>query len=230
MIRITVVACLLGACFQSHPADQPELAGTDCYGCHTRDYVATTTPVHRAAPDVYSTACASCHATVHWDPALEGRHSDAFLVSDGPHAPIACLDCHQLGLQPSKAGANTNCIQCHPNDAKQVDDHSGVTSVANVPYIYQASVPNFCLQCHPAGTAIHPDDKFALRADHAVPCADCHDRGAGKDKKGGNVTCVESRCHHTLRSTDGTEGHSGGDYTKARGNGSSRNFCHTCHS
>jgi hypothetical protein len=229
MIRFAALV-LLAACVQNHAPDQQELSGTDCYGCHARDYVATTAPVHRNTPDVYSTGCASCHINVRWKPALEGRHSDAFIISEGPHAPIACLDCHQLGAASSKAGANTSCIGCHPDDATQADDHAGVTSVANIPYVYQPTVPNFCLQCHPAGTAIHPDDKFALRSDHNVPCADCHDRAAGNDKKGANVTCVESRCHHTVSATDGSEGHTGSDYGKARGDGSGRNFCHTCHS
>lgn len=226
------IALLLAACFQSHPAGQRELAGDDCYGCHAADYAATTAPVHRATPDVFSTACTGCHAMVSWKPALEGKHSDVFVIAEGPHAPIACLDCHDLAAaRPSKQGANTSCIQCHPNDAHQVETHTGIDTLIGRPYSYLASVPNFCLDCHPAGTAgVHPEARFSLRGDHAVPCGDCHDRVAGADRAGGNVTCVESKCHHTLRDTDGTEGHTDGDYRTARGTGASRNFCHHCHS
>lgn len=233
MTRCTVViACMLAACFQPHPADQRQLAGEDCYGCHATDYAATTAPVHRETPAVFSTACTSCHVQVSWQPALEGKHGDVFVIAEGPHAPTACLGCHDLAAgKPSKQGANTNCLQCHPNDAKQIDNHTDIEAAIGRPYAYLASVPNFCLDCHPAGTAdVHPEKRFALTKDHAVPCADCHDRAVGKDKAGANVTCVESRCHHTLRATDGTEGHEDGDYQKARGNGSSRSFCHQCHS
>ena len=233
MTRVAVViACMLAACFQSHPSDQRELSGEDCYGCHATDYAATTAPVHRDAPAVYSTACTNCHAMVSWKPALEGKHGDVFVIAEGPHAPTACLDCHDLAAaRPSKQGANTNCLQCHPNDAKQIESHTGIDALIGRPYAYTASVLNFCLDCHPAGTAdVHPGARFALRSNHAVPCADCHDRSVGKDKGGGNVTCVESRCHHTVRATDGTEGHEGSAYQNARGNGSSRNFCHQCHS
>lgn len=233
MTRLAILFALvqLAACFQSHPDGQRELAGKDCYGCHAADYTATAAPVHRDAPQTFSTTCVNCHRTVSWQPALEGAHNEAFITVTGAHAQIACQDCHDLAAaQPSKLGANTNCIQCHPNDARQIEAHAGVTSVANTPYAYLSDVPSFCLQCHPAGLADrHPDDKFALRGDHAVPCAQCHDRSAGKDSKGANVTCVESRCHHTVGEVDGGEGHTGSDYVNARGNGNSRNFCHQCH-
>lgn len=221
----------LTGCFASHASDQQELAGSDCYTCHTKDYAGTTAPVHGNTPQVFTTACASCHRVASWKPALEGQHSPVFIVSKGPHASIACLDCHDLatGL-PSSRGANTNCIQCHPDSATQAADHEGATGPNGARYAYQASVPNFCLQCHPAGTAdAHPDNLFARRGDHDVPCADCHDRSAGPDTKGGNVTCVESRCHHTLSVADRIDDH-GAKYTSARGNGTNRNFCHQCHS
>lgn len=234
MTRLTVVLVVLSlaGCFQSHPSDRQELMGKDCYTCHTAAYTATTQPVHRDKPAVFSTTCVNCHRTVSWQPALEGLHSEAFIMAKGAHAPIACLDCHDLASgQPSKAGANTNCIQCHPDDARQRDAHDGVVSAVSTPYAYLASVPNFCLPCHPAGTADkHPDSLFRLRGDHAVPCADCHDRKAGRDAKGQNVTCVDARCHHTLGVANGIDEHRTSDYVTARGNSTSKNFCHQCHS
>jgi hypothetical protein len=226
---LLAIACL-ASCFQPHPADQREVSGEDCYGCHAADYAATTAPVHRDMPTVFSTACTSCHVMVRWQPALEGKHSDVFVIAEGPHA-TPCLGCHDLAAgKPSTQGANTNCLPCHPNDAKQIDAHRDIEDAIARPYAYLANVPNFCLDCHPAGLgAVHPEQRFALRKDHDVPCAECHDRAAGKDTAGANVTCVESRCHHTLRATDDTDGHKDGDYQKARGSGASRNFCHKCH-
>src|SRR5262249_2907885 len=172
------------------------------------------------------------HRTVNWQPALEGLHSDVFGIATGAHANIACLGCHDLASgQPSKLGANTNCLQCHPDDAAQRDGHAGVTMVTGEPYRYLASVANFCLTCHPAGTAdVHPDDKFARTRDHAVPCEQCHDRTAGADTKGANVSCVAAMCHHTLSESDPIPDPATTKSQTARGNGASRNFCHQCHS
>jgi hypothetical protein len=231
MTRLAIAMTLLMyGCFQDHPSGQQELMGTDCYSCHTTDYTGTTAPVHRATPQVFSTSCASCHRTTGWQPALAGLHSDTFVIASGAHANIACLDCHDLAsAQPSTAGANTNCLTCHPDDATLRDGHAGVTTVADTPYSYLATVPNFCLQCHPAGTAdIHPDNLFARKGAHAVACNQCHDRTAGPDTKGANVTCVDARCH-TVMDVVGDEGHTGMKWDQALGTGARRNFCHDCH-
>ncbi|TMQ28622.1 MAG: hypothetical protein E6J90_00235 [Deltaproteobacteria bacterium] len=230
MTRFAIAITLLAGCFLHHPGDQQELMGTDCYSCHTTDYAATTAPVHRDTPQVFSTTCVDCHRTARWQPALEGLHSDTFIIARGAHAGIACLDCHDLaGAQPSKAGANTNCLTCHPDDATLRDGHDGVTTATDQPFAYLASVANFCLACHPAGTAdVHPDNLFARTGSHAVPCNQCHDRRAGPDTKGANVTCVESRCH-AISAVQGGEGHLGAKWDQALGNGMRRNFCHDCH-
>jgi len=228
---IVAIACLvLAACFHAHPDGQRELRGQDCYSCHTPDYEATAAPVHRAMPEVFSTTCGNCHRMTSWQPALEGAHSEAFAIAQGDHAQIPCQSCHDLASgKPSALGANTNCLGCHPDEPTLTASHTGVTLFAGSPYTYQPKVPNFCLECHPGGTAEqHPDQAFARKADHAVVCSACHDRTVGPDDKGHNVTCVESRCHHTLRATDGTDGHKDGDYQKARST-TDRAFCHKCH-
>jgi hypothetical protein len=242
MTRLAITLALvfslawLAGCFQDHPSGVQELMGTDCYSCHQNDYTATTAPVHRDTPQVFSTTCASCHRTVSWKPALEGLHSEVFVIASGKHAQIACLGCHDLASgQPSAKGANTNCLQCHPDDAALRAGHDGVTTATNAPYQYLASVPNFCLSCHPDGTAdAHPDNKFPRTGDHAVPCGQCHDRTAGADTSGANVTCVAAMCHHTLTNSDGLPDHNNdmkvmAQYTNLRGDGTSRNFCLGCH-
>ena len=229
---LLVITCLaLGACFHPHPNGQQELGGEDCIGCHANDYAATATPVHRDMPQVYTTTCASCHRMTSWRPALEGAHSEAFVIAQGDHAQVSCQDCHDLAsAQPSKLGANTNCLTCHPDSAELTADHAGVTLFAGVPYVYKRDVPNFCLECHPAGKKEeHPEPAFARTLNHAVTCSACHIRTVGPDDHGDNVTCIESRCHHTVRETDDTDGHKDGDYDKARGNGSDPTFCHKCH-
>ena len=99
MTRLAIVIALmpLGACFQYHPQGQQELSGQDCYTCHTSDYEATAAPVHRDAPQIYSTTtCANCHRMTGWQPALEGLHNDTFIIAQGAHANIACQGCHDL--------------------------------------------------------------------------------------------------------------------------------------
>lgn len=233
MTRLAIVIALmpLGACFQSHPAGQQELAGRDCNACHTTDYEATAAPIHHDTPQVFSTSCVNCHRQTSWQPALEGLHNDLFAVSEGPHAQISCLGCHDLGSAlPSKLGANTNCLPCHPDTVQLTALHAGITLFAGTPYAYDATVPSFCLECHPTGLKeAHPEVKFARAGNHAVPCSDCHDRTRGPDNKGTNVTCVEAKCHHTVQVSDLSINHATGAYRKSRGDGSSPTFCHDCH-
>lgn len=234
MTRFMLMLCGLAVtgCFQDHPANQQELMGDDCYSCHRTDYAATTAPVHPDTPQLFSTGCATCHRTTGWKPALDGLHSEAFIITTGPHQPIACVACHELdGARPSKAGANTNCNQCHPDDTRQRASHVGLLNLTGAPYAYLSDTPNFCLSCHPAGTADHhPDQLFALTDKHAVACASCHDRTSGPDTRGANVSCVDSKCHHTLSESDKISHHRDSDYQTARGTGANRAFCHQCHS
>lgn len=238
MIRtaLIVTTALLAACFESHKGVQ-ELRGDDCYTCHVDDYDATSMPVHTAPTVDFPTACVNCHKTTDWQPALEGNHPAeiVFPIQSGAHATTPCLQCHDLDVGlPSSAGANTNCIGCHPNDAYQRDAHVGTTSVAGTPYQYRADIANFCLVCHPKGTALkHPDDKFPRTGDHNASCVTCHDRSAGNDAQGANTTCLVSGCH-SLGEEDGQH-REVNNYTATRNgpwpqpNLTSRNFCRVCH-
>jgi hypothetical protein len=230
MIRsVLLVLGFVAACFHPHPEGQQELTGKDCNACHATDWAATTEPAHAAMPAVYVSTCEHCHRMTSWKPALEASHKETFVIKTGDHANLACQDCHDLdSAQPSKLGANTNCLGCHPDEPRLTADHAGVILFAGTPYKYQSAVPNFCLECHPSGLSEeHPEGEFARTKDHAVVCSQCHDRAVGPDTA--NVTCVESRCHHTVRETDDTDGHKDGDYQKARGKGTDRDFCHECH-
>ncbi|MEZ4362106.1 MAG: hypothetical protein R3B48_18100 [Kofleriaceae bacterium] len=235
---VVVAAVSLGvvACFERHDTTQV-LRGSDCVACHLDDFRATSQPSHTAATANFPTTCADCHRTTSWHPALEGRHpaEQVFPIESGAHAKAACLTCHQLELGASRAGANTDCLQCHPNDAYQQSAHQGARSPTGVAYLYRAEIRNFCLSCHPKGTAQkHPNDKFPRTGEHNVACASCHDRSAGADAMGANTTCIESGCHHTLSWSD-SKHREVRTYTSSR-NGpwskpfiTSRNFCLLCH-
>lgn len=229
MKRTVIVACLLVACTRSHEGQQ-ELRQGECVNCHTAEYDATTAPVHATAG--FPTTCVDCHRTIDWVPALEGIHPEPrFAVTAGAHGGLACLGCHDLdAMLPSAAGANTNCLQCHPDDAYQRDSHVGVKGPAGQTYAYTPAQRNFCLTCHPAGTALkHPRDRFPFTEKHTTShCSTCHDRASGLPDQGGmNTNCLASGCH-SLTEEDGEHREHDG-YGTARGDGSNRHFCLQCH-
>jgi hypothetical protein len=226
MTRLPIAPWLVSlcACFESHGQTR-EIRSEDCVLCHRADFDATSMPIH-SAPDVdFPTTCASCHRSIDWRPALEGRHpapgtytgldpmgqvqNQTFLIDRGPHASVRCLTCHDLDVDlpdvpvAQRRGFNTDCLQCHPNDAYQQDAHAGVVSAIGGPYTtYRADVGNFCLACHPAGDALnHPRDRFPLTGGHDGRCTSCHVRAMGPDKGGQNTTCLASGCH-SLGRTD----------------------------
>jgi len=108
----------------------------DCYGCHKKEYDATTNPNHRSAG--YSIDCQDCHLTSHtsWNQAV---FNHKFPIKSGRHAGLACTDCHLT--------ANYNvfsCIDCHSHTKSSMD--SAHNDVGGYSYNSQA-----CYTCHPNG-------------------------------------------------------------------------------
>jgi hypothetical protein len=218
---------LVAGCFESHGGQQA-LTQDDCSSCHMKDYNATGTadpylnaPNHQDPGVGFPTTCADCHRNTSWQPALGGLHpqpnkyvnatggNDTFLISKGAHVGIKCLACHDLDIPadttPPSRGFNTDCIQCHPNNAAQQQAHpTGTMSPAGNPYAYSDTKRNFCLTCHPTGEAAgHPEDKFPISASghhRGIKCADCHIRSTGPDAKGANTNCVN--CHNPGHDSD----------------------------
>jgi hypothetical protein len=225
---LIVVLALVAGCMQSHPDQIVEITQESCATCHTTEYDATSVPPHTTAG--FPTTCGDCHRTTDWHPALGGLHPEPkFAVTSGPHGGVKCLVCHDLDSPaPSTAGADTNCIQCHPDSRDQRDSHVGTLGPQGQPYAYSEAVPNFCLTCHPTGRANkHPDKKFPRTGPHNRPCTTCHDRSAGPDAAGANTTCLNSGCH-SLGEEDRQHREENG-YTSRRGDGSNRHFCLECH-
>jgi len=132
MTRALAIAAALvvAGCFTDHPPGVIQTGSNDCYTCHHSDYVATAAPKHTDDPTRFHRGCGDCHHTTAWRPALEGPHAGQF-PRGGPHADVACLECHDPDRGPSTAGANTLCGDCHTG-AHHRDP-------AN---------PSSCLQCH----------------------------------------------------------------------------------
>jgi hypothetical protein len=254
-LRLAPWLVLLCACFESHGRTQ-EVRSEDCVLCHRADFDATSMPVHAAASVGFPTTCADCHRSLDWRPALAGLHprpntytepgptgqpvNQTFLIDAGPHAEVRCLTCHDLDVvapavpPAQRRGFNTDCLQCHPDDAAHQDAHRGAISATGGPYTgYRAEVRNFCLACHPTGDAVnHPKDKFPLTGGHAAPCTSCHVRTMGPDRDGLNTTCLGGGCH-SLSKMDAE--HDEARYRTYRGAPpaplTTSNFCRagTCH-
>jgi hypothetical protein len=118
----------------------------DCVGCHRADYDGTALNPqalnHLAAG--FPTACRDCHGPWRFYPGKFTAHDQCFAINAGPHAGIACRNCHTSSIPPYSGGPMTctatpapDCIHCH----------SGVTPLhASVPgYVFSNAA---CYQCH----------------------------------------------------------------------------------
>ncbi|MBT8275187.1 MAG: hypothetical protein KJO39_03500 [Bacteroidia bacterium] len=124
-------------CTECHTNGDFTNTPTDCFACHSDDYIATTNPNHQTAN--FPTDCASCHSTnPGWMPATFDHDGMYFPIYSGAHEGEwnDCIDCH----------INTNnysvftCITCHEKNDMN-DEHEGVSG-----YVYES---NACFACHP---------------------------------------------------------------------------------
>jgi hypothetical protein len=120
-------------CASCHVNNNYTTLPTDCYGCHKANYEATTNPVHKAAPTIFTTACATCHNTTAWTGATFNHtwfpvnHGNANGVCATCHTNpndylvFQCTGCHGGGNannfhHPNVGGYvynSVNCYQCH---------------------------------------------------------------------------------------------------------------------
>jgi NMD protein affecting ribosome stability and mRNA decay len=119
-------------CASCHVNNNYTTLPTDCYGCHAVDYNGTTNPIHKAAPTVFTTACATCHNTTAWTGATFNH--TWWNVNHGNAAGV-CATCH------TNANDYTifQCTNCH-GKAQTDARHQG-----NPNYVYNSVN---CYQCH----------------------------------------------------------------------------------
>lgn len=178
------LALVLGACFQQQHASGTDVSGLECATCHIDLYNAS--PTHAGRP----TTCADCHNTTDWG--ASGHPENAFPIASGAHKGIDCATCHVASRGSPSKGANTDCVQCHPQ-SKADPDHSGVSG-----YQYDGNTKNFCLTCHPDGTAkSHPESPFPIKSGNhvGIACATCHNPARGSVPSQ-NIDCYGGgACH-----------------------------------
>lgn len=125
-------------CAKCHINGNYSIQSTDCYGCHKKDYDATTNPVHLSG--CYSTNCMLCHTTnPGWSP-VNFDHEQYFPINSGKHSGIACNQCHT-----NPANCTYYCLGCHNNQSELNNNHSDVGG-----YTYSSAG---CYNCHPKGNA-----------------------------------------------------------------------------
>jgi len=124
------------ACANCHVNNNYTTLPTDCYGCHKAAYDATTNPIHKAAPTIFTTACATCHNTTSWlgatfnhtwFPIGHGKNAANGVcavchTNPNDYTVFQCTNCHDKGKTDQKhllvngyIYNSVNCYQCHPS-------------------------------------------------------------------------------------------------------------------
>ena len=162
-------------CTECHTSGTFSALSTDCYSCHQKDFVATTSPNHTASN--FPTNCSNCHTLkIGWKPAAFDHGS--FPLTLG-HSTPACIDCHTGG---NFEAIPTNCYSCHQKD---------FTASANPNHI-TSQFSTDCLTCHTVNPGWKPTtfnhNSFPLTGGHSSSaCLDCH--------IGGNYTAASAECN-----------------------------------
>ena len=139
---------------------------TDCYTCHSQQYLQTKNPDHVQAK--FSTACQDCHNIYSFTQATFNHNTTGFPLT-GAHASVSCQSCHTSGY----VNTSSDCYSCHSKDFASTTDPNHVTQ----------GFSHDCSQCHSTtnwGDADfnHSTTGFALTGAHAtVTCQSCHSAG-----------------------------------------------------
>ena len=149
------------ACSRCHPTgDFSEQLGSTCTTCHGLGHGRQV-------------VCAPCHGT-NGAVIYPFDHTPFFQLAGGPHATLACVQCHPSGVYKDRRGAV--CTTCHGlGHGRQVA----------------------CAPCHAAnGAVIYPFDhtlffQLAGGPHAALACVQCHPSGVYSDRRG--ATCII--CH-----------------------------------
>ena len=181
-VMLECTACHAGGRYKGTPAN--------CYGCHSKDFLAAKDPNHVQAGFPHD--CAVCHSTANWN----GVHFDHAAFTKFPltgvHATLACTACHINGRY---AGTPADCASCH------IGDYNKTTN----PNHKAAGFPTDCSICHstsgwsPAAFD-HSKTKFPLTGKHAtLPCIACHVNGNFSNLP---TTCVSCHLNDYNNTTD----------------------------
>jgi hypothetical protein len=137
--------------------------------------------------------CASCHVAAGWKPTTftETSHRSTAYPLAGKHQGVACAKCHPADGAASNFPGNNGA----ENDAPDNNYHPAFKACLDChrdPHDGQFAGPprgNRCEGCHTVdsfkpstfGLTEHQTARFVLKGSHAaVPCQDCHTKGAAE--------------------------------------------------
>jgi hypothetical protein len=120
-------------------------AAVDCLACHQLDYLRTVGTAVDHARAGFGTDCKSCHFPDRFKGGRFPAHERCFQIANGPHARIACLNCHtSLAAVIATGTCSTNtadCVRCHLC-TPTTQQH------ANPPVIAFQCKDRKCYECH----------------------------------------------------------------------------------
>jgi hypothetical protein len=120
-------------------------AAVDCLACHQLDYLRTVGTAVDHARAGFGTDCKSCHFPDRFKGGRFPAHERCFQIANGPHARIACLNCHtSLAAVIATGTCSTNtadCLRCHLC-TPTTQQH------ANPPVIAFQCKDRKCYECH----------------------------------------------------------------------------------
>jgi hypothetical protein len=181
-------------CASCHTNNHFSGLAQDCYSCHQKDFVQTTSPNHKTGQ--LSHDCLTCHTMNGWKPATFDHNKTNFRLV-GAHAGVECSSCHIGGKFKSIA---SDCYSCHQKDYEKS---------TTIPNHLLAQFSHDCLTCHsnlawkPA-TFNHNTTAFPLVGAHqSVECSSCHTNGMFK---GLSTDCYE--CHQKVYANTISPNHS----------------------
>jgi NMD protein affecting ribosome stability and mRNA decay len=123
----------LMTCAMCHVNNNYTTLPTTCHGCHAVDYNATTNPIHKAAPTVFTTTCTTCHTTASW---LGATFNHTWFPVNHGNANGVCATCHTN----SNDYTIFQCTGCHGGGNANNFHHPNVGG-----YVYNSVN---CYQCH----------------------------------------------------------------------------------
>ena len=194
-------------CFACHtPGSNFKGLTTDCYQCHSKDYLAATDPNH--VQQNFPHICSQCHSTINWSGATFDHSTTGFALT-GAHATLSCSQCHASGYTSTPSA----CYSCHQND---------YANTSNPPH-QSVGYPTDCTQCHTTSawqpsTFNHSQFPISSGRHSGLSCSTCHTAFSNFAV----FSCTTSGCH-SQASTDGHhDGVSGYVYSPTS--------CYGCHS
>jgi hypothetical protein len=125
-----------------------------CEACHQADLARATAAGTDHAAAGFTGDCRTCHGTWRFSPSTFPAHEQCFAIRGGPHAGIACKDCHTTVPPVASAtlsctSGTADCLRCHRSP--EIDQrHAGVPG-------FVASNGR-CYECHrfaPGGLGRH---------------------------------------------------------------------------